>query len=403
MSKHRVLLATVLVTVIAATGAVGAQLNFGGDFGFVLFDVSSGSGTLPGKDATGKIVGVPYGDTTGRVNTYLESHGVGLYWNVELSDMFSINALTEVGGTTTGATPRLGSKLGTQQGGAGELKAFAVPEAYFQVMLPWQLQMSAGIIRPIFSEDYGEKKAYQEGNRMFKSSANGYGGEWHDLGIELYKSFEPGGGVSIPAYAYLLAGEQTIGDDNSNKALLFHVAPAFWKLRVLGSYGFGKEGPDSLLEPWSRYAAGLGGDFGPVWFRTEFFGGSWDGVTVYNEANPKDTLGNILKSTYTRKPIAYYVKAGVNIIPDKLGLALTYDQSSPDWTTRAKLGYSKQSKEVTTDANESYTTIGGTVQYQVIPGSYVLLEYNKGMWKVGDGTLNKIDFNRVTLGWRTVF
>jgi hypothetical protein len=181
--------------------------------------------------------------------------------------------------------------------------------------------------------------------------------------------------------------------------LLFHIAPAFWKLRVLGSYGFGKEGADGELEPWSRYAAGLGGDFGPVWFRTEFFGGSWAGVQVFNHK----AEGGVDTTTYTRKPIAYYVKAGVNIIPDKLGLALTYDQSSPDWTTWAKLGYTTGGSNATTEFGESYTTIGATIQYWVIPGSSILLEYNRGMWKVGDGTLCKIDFNRVTLGWRTVF
>ncbi|MCX6842564.1 MAG: hypothetical protein NTX53_09825 [candidate division WOR-3 bacterium] len=401
MTKHRVLLATVLVTVLAASGAVGAQLNFGGDLGFVLFDVSNGSGIQPSRDSLGNAMPLPYGDTTGRVNTYLESHGLGLYWNVQLSDQVSVSALTEVGGTTTSATPSLGKKLGTQQGDAGTQKALSVPEAYIQVMLPWQVQMSTGIIRPIFSEDYGEKKGYQEANRLFKSSANAYGGEWHDLGVEFYKSFEPGGGFSIPAYAYLLAGEQPLGDDNSNKALLFHVAPAFWKLRVLGSYGFGKEGADGELQPWSRYAAGLGGDFGPFWFRGEFFGGSWAGNEVLNEAN-KDTLGRIIPDTVTFKPIAYYVKAGYNLIPDKLGVVLTFDQSSPDWTTRAKLGYSTQGGP-TTDAGESYTTIGATVQYWVIPGSAILLEYNRGMWKVGDGTLCKINFNRITLGWRTIF
>jgi hypothetical protein len=396
-----VLVTAVLITALAASAAAGAQLNFGGDLGFVLFDVTSGNGIQPSRDSLGNAVPLPYGDTTGRVNTFLESHGLGLYWNVQLTDQVSVNALTEVGGTTTGASPSLGKKLGTQQGGAGTQKALAVPEANISVMMPWELQLTAGIIRPIFSEDYGEKKAYQEANRMFKSSANGYGGEWHDLGVELYKSFEPGGGFSIPTYAYVLAGEQVYGDDNSNKALMFHAAPAFWKLRVMGSYGFGKEGEDGALEPWSRYAAGLGGDFGNFWFRGEYFGGSWSGREMLNEAN-KDSLGNIRPDTVAVKPIAYYVKAGYNFIPDKLGLVLTYDQSSPDWTTRTKLGYTTQSG-TTTDAGESYTTIGATVQYWVIPGSALLLEYNRGMWKVGDGTLCKLDFNRVTLGWRTVF
>jgi hypothetical protein len=401
MVSRKVLPAVVFVTAIVASGAVGAQLNFGGDLGFYLFDVSMGKGTLPVWDSVqNKAVGKDYPDTTGRVNTQLESHGLGLYWNVQLTDNVSVNALTEVGGTSTGATPSLGRKLGTQQGEAGTQKPLAVPEANITVMLPWEVQMTTGIIRPIFSEDYGEKKGYQEANRLFKSSANAYGGEWHDLGIELYKSFEPGGGFSIPAYAYVLAGEQQYGDNNSNKALLFHVAPAFWKLRVLGSYGFGREGVDSD-EPWTRYAAGLGGDFGRLWFRGEFFSGSWSGNEVLNEAN-KDTLGKIVPDTVTFKPIAYYIKAGYSLIPDKLGVVLIYDQSSPDWTTRTKLGYQNQAGN-TTDAGESYTTIGATIQYWVIPGSALLLEYNRGMWKVGDGSLNKIDFNRITLGWRTVF
>ena len=398
MSRPNVLLAAVLATALAATAAVGVELNFGGDLGFVLFDVASGSGIQPSRDSLGNAVPLPYDDTTGRINTFFMSHGLGLYWNVQLSDKISVNALTEVGQTTTGASPSLGKKLGTQQGGAGTQKALSVPEANITVMLPWELQMTTGIIRPIFSEDYGEKKGYQESNRLHKSSANGYGGEWHDLGIELYKSFEPGGGFSIPTYAYLLAGEQMYGDDNSNKALLFHVAPSFWKLRVLGSFGFGKEGEDGALEPWTRYAAGLGGDFGSFWFRGEFFGGQWDSVDVYNHN------GSVVDTVkYNRRPIAYYVKAGYTFIPDKLGLVLTYDQSTPDWTTWAKLGYTSGASNQTTDANESYTTIGATVQYWVIPGSSVLIEYNRGMWKVGDGTLTKLDFNRFTLGWRTVF
>jgi hypothetical protein len=397
MFKHSVLLATVLITALAATGAVAVQLNFGGDLGFYLFDVSNGSGIQPGRDTLGAPAPQPYGDTTSRINMQFGSHGLGLYWNVQLTDQVTVNVLTEVG-ATTGATPSLGRKLGTQFAESGTQKALAVPEANVQVMLPWQVQMSAGILRPIFTEDYGEKKGYQEANRLFKSSANAFGGEWHDLGVELYKPFEPGGGVSIPAYLYVLAGEQQFGDNNNNKTLMAHVAPAFWKLRLLGSYGFGKyDDLDSFSV--SRYALGLGGDFSPFWFRTEFTGGAWDGAVSYNHRAD----GGIDTATFTQKPIGYYVKAGMSIIPDKLGFVLTYDQYTPDWTTWARLGYAGGGSNLTTEFNESYTTVGATIQYWVIPGSSVLLEYNRGMWKVGDGTLCKIDFNRITLGWRTVF
>jgi hypothetical protein len=395
MKSHKVLLAALAIA--AATSAFAVEFNFGGDLGFYLFDVSMGNGILPSRDSMGNGIGTPYPDTTGRINMTFESHGLGLYWNVQLSEKISVSALTEVGGTTTSATPRLGKKLGTQQGEAGTQKALSVPEAYIQVMLPWDLQLSTGIIRPLFSEDYGAKKGYQEANRLFKSSANAYGGEWHDLGFELYKAFEPGGNISIPTYLYLLAGEEMYGDNNSNKTVLVHVAPEFWKLRVLGSYAFGKYDAENE-KAFTRYAAGLGGEFGNFWFRGEYFGGTWDGVTAYNQNGAAiDTI------TFTRKPIAYYVKAGYNFIPDKLGLVLTYDQSSPDWTTRGMLGYTSNASGVTTEAGESYTTLGATLQYWVIPGSSILLEYNRGMWKVGDGTLNKLDFNRVTIGWRTVF
>ncbi len=402
MTRHKVLLAAVLVTALTAAAAFGAQFNFGGDLGFYLFDVSSGSGIQPGRDSLGNPAPQPYPDTTGRINTLLESHGLGLYWNVQLTDKVNINILTEVGGTSTGATPSLGKKLGTQQGDGGTLKALAVPEANIQVMLPWEVQATTGIIRPLFTEDYGGKKGYQEANRLFKSSANPYGGEWHDLGVEFYKSLEPGGGVSIPAYLYLLAGEEQYGDNNNSKSLLLHVEPGYKKFTLLGSFGFGRE---DALDSFNvmRYAAGLAGDFGKFWFRGEFTGGSWAGNVVYNEAN-KDTAGNILPEEVTLKPIAYYVKAGYNFIPDRLGLVLTYDQYSPDWTTRSKLGWSPPAQlGNTTDAGESYNTIGATVQFWVIPGSALLLEYNRALWKVGDGTLCKLNFNRVTLGWRTIF
>jgi hypothetical protein len=403
MKAIAVVLMAVMFAALAPSGASAAELNFGGDLGFYLFDMSSGTSRLPYTDTLGNRVGKD-STSSSRVNMQFGSHGLGLYWNVQLTDEVSVNALTEVG-ASAGATPRLNRAIDGADAEA-TFKALSLPEANISVVLPWQLQLTAGILRPIFSVDYGEKKGYQEANRLFKSSANSYGGEWHDLGIELYKSFEPGGGFSIPAYAYVLAGERMFGDNNSNKALLFHVAPQFSKFTLLGSYGFGTEAADKLPddttydpEPWSRYAMGLAGDFGPVWFRGEFFGGGWEGATMYNhgEAGAIDTLA------YTRKPVAYYVKAGVNIIPDKLGFVLCYDQYNQDWTTWGRLGYASGTSNQTTDDNESYTTIGATVQYWVIPGSSVLLEYNRGMWKVGDGALCKVDFNRVTLGWRTVF
>lgn len=390
MSKHRVLLATVLVTVLAATGAVGADFNFGGDLHFWLFDMSAGGGNISTRDSLGTPGTTAY-DTTGRVTMAI--HTLYMSFGVQMSDRFSVTIEPEFG-ISTGATPRVGSRLGTQQG-AGSYREWSLHTAYVSAQLPWDVSLNAGMLRPSFTEDFGDRKSFQEHNRIGKSMTGS--NAWHDFGVELYKAFEPGGGFSIPTYLYVLNGNNTLSDNNNNKWLLVHIAPEFWKLRLLGSYGFGK---DDAAEKYasSRMSVGLGGGSGPVWFRTEYVASSYDGHWGFGAIPASDS------AIYARTPTGYYVKVGWNIVPDQFGLVLSYDKYTQNYTNFSSLGYTgATASRNTTTVGQDLTTIAGTLQYWITPGAAVLLTADKALWNVGDGSVTGLDFMRYTLGARIVF
>ncbi len=394
MSKRNVLLAAVVVMALAATTGFGADFRFGGDMHFWLFDVSAGGGNITTSDSLG-LHTTEY-DTTGRVTMAI--HALYLAFSVQLSDRFSVTVEPEFG-ISTGATPSLGRKLGTQQG-SGSYRDFDLHTAYVSALLPWDVELNAGMLRPVFTEDFGERKAFQEHHRIGKSMTGT--NAWHDFGVELYKSLEPFDGLSIPTYVYVLNGNNTLSDGNDNKWLMAHIAPQFWKLRLLGSYGFGMEPGQSVMNDtldynWSRLAFGLGGEYGPVWFRTEYVLSSYDGYMGYATPTSDPVI-------FARQPEGYYVKLGWNVVPDKFGVVLSYDNYTQNYTNFSSLGYtgSTASRNTTTE-DQDLTTIAATCQYWITPGAAVLLTADKAMWKVGDGNVTDLDFMRFTLGGRIVF
>jgi hypothetical protein len=389
MAGKKVLLAAVLVTALAATTALGADFRFGGDMHFWLFDQSIGGGNISTRDSLGTPTTTAY-DTTGRMTMAI--HALYLAFSVQLSDRFSVTIEPEFG-ISTGATPSLGRKLGTQQG-SGSYRAFDLHTAYVSTLLPWDVELNAGMLRPAFTEDFGERKAFQEHHRIGKSMTGT--NAWHDFGVELYKSLEPTDGLSIPTYIYVLNGNNTLSDGNSNKWLMAHIAPQFWKLRLLGSYGFGKDDAEEMYAS-SRMAVGLGGTFGPVWFRTEYVASSYDGYEGYATPTSDPVI-------FAREPTGYYVKLGWNLVPDKFGLVLSYDNYSQNYTSFSTLGYTGGTAGLsTTEVGQELTTIAATGQYWITPGAAVLLTADKAMWKVGDGSVTDLDFMRFTLGGRIVF
>lgn len=383
--------ASVIVTVamlgLLAARAQAAELSFGGDLKFHLFDVSTGSSWFIDT----AVAATPH-DTTDRWTMGFER--AYLFFNAQITDQFSVDIQPELV-ATSGATPELGMKLGAQRVPNERDLRVGINVASVGVALPWALQLSAGVLRPVFTEDYGESKSFQEDNRFARTGANPWLGAWHDIGLELYRPFELELGdqyLTIPAYLYLLNGtppylDIPAGDNNSDKLAMIHVAPEFWKLRLLGSFGLGKW-DDADAKTVVRYAAGLGAEFGPVWLRAEYMAGQWDGNEYVRYGEP------IVIDTFAAKPFGYYAKLGVNFIPDRLRLVLRYDYAEHNFDGFYAVG--------DPDIKRQYTTVTGTLGWTVVPGSSILVGVDKALWKKSDDS-QKLDFWRPTIGWRTVF
>jgi hypothetical protein len=390
--KRLSVIAAVAVLGLLAARAPAAELSFGGDLKFHLFDMSTGSSGFMELDSLGSPEFHTY-DTTDRWDIGFER--AYLYFVAQLTDKFTIDIEPEIV-ARSGATPSLGMKIGSQRVPASDADAVTLGfnAAKVSALVPWNVQVSAGILRPLFTEDYGDMKGFMESVHYAKSQANPWLGAWHDAGIEVYKAFEFQLGeqyLTLPAYLYLLNGGTQASDNNSNKTVMLHVAPEFWKFRLLGSFALGKW-DDAGRNDVMRYVAGLSGELGPVWVRGEYVGGKWDGEEFVRSYDP------MVVDTFAAKPFGYYAKLGVNFIPDKLSLILDYDYAQHNFGGFLFVG---------DDHNiEKYTTVTGTLCWSVIPGSSVMLGVSKAMWSSttdAGAEIAKLDYLRPTLGWRTVF
>lgn len=365
-----------VMIVLASFVVVGlAHAEIGGDLKLYLGDISTGSSWVTDTGGT-----VEY-DTTDRFSVGF-AH-VTLYFLQQVGDYVSLDIEPEIA-AHTGATPRLGMRIGQQRPISAEGVEIEISKAFITVVTPGEFEVSAGYLRPLFTEDYGAEKFYQENYHAGKAVANSWLGAWHDAGLELYKSFDIKVGensyASIPAYLYLLNGGYTIADNNTDKTVMLHIAPEYANFRVMGSMAYGRwdaEGKNTML----RYSAGLAVSFKLFWLRGEYMAGKWE--------NQYTAMGD----TFDLEPMGFYVKAGVNIIPEKLSLMGYYDYVKHNWNGFFYVGGTEE---------ETYTTITGVLNYQVIPGSSLMLQVDKADWK-NESETSKLDFIRMTLGWRTIF
>ncbi len=350
------LVAVLMLGSASLVWAEGAEI--GGHFKFYLFDQSSG-----------KSDGIS--DTA--------QQGMGwqsfyLYITKELSDKVSINIEPEWSASSR-ATPRLGTRIGEQRRAAGDvdvgLHGFA--KAYIKALLPNGYELSAGLLRPLFTEGYGGELFFEEDMVGNKVSSSSYLGSWHDTGIELYKTFEFEK-FSLPAYLYVLNGGYEFNDNNQNKAVLVHVTPQIGNLTLMGSYGTGTWDADNrhTMDRWSGGLSYKKDDFS---LRSEFIGGSWED----KEFAALDAPMNVDAS-------GYYAKAFYRFKP---------------WL-RAMLGYSLAKTPSSGGVDEEYRTLTPALHFFVADGSTLILQYDIADWKRKDGSA-ELEFNRLVLGWRTTF
>ncbi len=353
----------------------GQDITIGGDLKFYMGDISTGSSWITDTLGTAEY------DTTDRF-----SMGFGhltLYFLSQIGDYVSLDLEPEILAHSS-ATPKLGKRIGEQRPASAEGVEIEISKALITVVAPAGFEISAGLLRPVFTEDYGLEKFYQENYHAHKAVCNPWLGSWHDTGLEIYRSFDiqvsENSYASIPCYLYVMNGGYEIADNNTDKTVMLHIAPEFANFRILGSAAYGKwdaAGDNTVI----RYAGGLAVDFNIFWLRGEYMAGTWDNKYTF------------AGDTFDLEPQGFYVKAGVNIIPDKLSLMAYYDYAKHNWSGFFFVGGTEE---------ETYTTITGVLNYQVATGSHIMLQVDKADWK-NESETQKLDYIRATLGWRTIF
>jgi hypothetical protein len=248
------------------------------------------------------------------------------------------------------------------------------------------VEIKAGILYPMFSEEYASKTWWQDqyhGNHGLLNLES-----WRSAGIELYRNFDFED-FSLPVYFYpWLIGEDSTWltpykytDNNSYKNLLLHVAPEFFayglRFKLLGSLGWGIWDSDGDNNSW-QYALGLDIKFKQFNFSGEYMNRTRDNVPLLGGGYADGTNeGFYIKGRYTFNEswavVAKY--SDVDLFLPGAGRMLT----------------------------DNYKTIGLALNYWLWQGAVEIipqLEWVDAKRSDGSETLN---YFRYTIGFRTTF
>lgn len=300
-----------------------------------------------------------------------------VYISSELSDKVSLD-LQPVFSSSTGATPKFGKMLGSTKKDPSAIEDTfgGWVKAVVKVVLPKGYELSAGIVKPRFTWDYGGELFWEDEYNGGKFSANTQLGAMHEIGFELYKPFEIGK-VSLPAYLYVLNGGVEQSDNNNAPSVMLHAEPEIGAFKFLGSLASGKYDAGNKYNN-TRYSAGVAYELNNFSARAEMAGGTWE-----------KSIGGTEDAT----PFGYYGKVFYKFAP---------------WG-RAMLHYdfvdNNYSKNISTAGTSTYTTITPGLQLKFAPSSLVLVQYDIADWKLKekDKAEQTLKFNRLTVGCRITF
>lgn len=343
--------------------------KIGGNLKLYLWDQSGGTSMNEQKDDIGSM---------GITSLYM-------YISRELTEKISIDVQPTIS-VSTGATPKNGSKIGTTRV-AGTVSV-GFNRAVIQTALPYSVELSAGLMKPIFTEDYGMALWYEEEYQGNAMSCNSWVGEWKDFGVEIYRPFEIGS-ISFPVYLYFLNGNNAYDDNNNAKSVLLHLSPEFnfgkWGgLKITGSIATGMWDTVTVpVNPVTRYSAGLAYNWGNLMIRGEYAAGTWSGWNKgWSDGITRDIVTN-----------GCYVKVGYNITP-KLRILVDRAVANHNFYLNAARKY-VNSPEITMQWIPS-------INYFIAEDSVIMFQYTiQDTWRE-DGNAS-IHYSRGTLGWRTVF
>lgn len=361
------LISTFFVGLISSVQA--GEGKIGGNLKFFLYDKVGGKS---GNDATF--------DNSFRTQPVLVGfNSLYIYISRELNDYLSLDVEPKVS-ASTGATPKLGTTIGTQLTAPGSVSStVGFVRAQITSKLPKGYELSAGILRPLFTEDYGAQLWYEEEYHDNFASSNSYLGSMDDVGIELYKNYELGN-VSLPTYLYVLGGAGSQFTDNNNgKGILLHIAPEIGPIKLMGSLFNSAKWAAVNTGTINRWSGGLGYEAGNFMFRGEYMGGDF-----------KDRFLSTSGVTKNLKPWGYYAKVGYRVAP-WLRPLISYARYKQDFTDSAKQYI-----------DETYWRLSPILNIYVSPESILFVQYDITSNKRVDGSA-KLEYNRLVLGWRTTF
>lgn len=307
--------------------------------------------------------------------------GVYLYFSKELTEKISIDIQPHFS-ASTGATPKFGADVGAGSSEAGDIEPHfhGFTKAIVTAVLPGNYELSFGIVKPLFSWDYGHELFWQDEGNAGKWSANNYLGAVHDTGFEIYKNFEIGN-VSVPVYVYLLNGGYEYRDNNNGPSFMTTVEPEVGAVKFKVSLAMGKfdgEYENSFM----KYLLGAAIELGSFSARVEYAAGKWT---------------NSIGGTEDAKPWGYYAKLFYRVAP-WCRLMLHYDYVKNNYT-----GF-----HYTAPGSEKYVTITPGIQFSLSSSSAIQIQFDIADWQQKDkngeiGQEDTLKFNRFTIMWRTTF
>jgi len=301
------------------------------------------------------------------------------YISRAITDWFALDIQTS-SQVIARATPSLGLDISRATSGSVRTK---VAEATASLYLPMDVTARAGVFDPVFSEDYAEQVWWHEqyhGNPGLLELQ-----EWHDIGIEFYRTFEFDT-FSLPVNLYLLNGDDrstfqsptyAYVDNNGGMSGLVHLAPEFLfgRLRLLASLGYGKwdeEDDHTSL----RYAFGLAVNHRKLNLLSEYMYGRWEGVPL--------TGGEFAEG----EKKGYYVKMRYSVTPRYQAVAKFSD-----------VELFRPEDVILTDSTKA-VSLG--LNYYITDSSTIMPQFMRVDADRSDGSEN-LTYNRFTLGWRTTF
>jgi len=345
-------------------GTLGEGLTIGGHLKFALYDRTQGKHN--GTDQ----------HTNGSAGFIGPDSPLYLMVGKELSDVLRLDVRTmyEVAAR---ATPSLGSDISRT---TSTTIATTVDTAYMTALLPQGYELKVGQMRVMFSEDYAKETWWHELYNLNKGTCTIQ--SWHDFGAELYKNIDFDK-WSLPVYFYLLNGSSV--DNNENKTVLLHIAPEFFqtKLRLLGSFGYGKW-DDKGKEDMLRTAYGFDWNYQKFNLRGEY---------IYSLYKDKQVPLTALTPTADGKNEGYWVKAIYTFNPKWKAVV---EQSYVDLY---KAGLTTGQKSMISD---EYSSTSLALDYSVTPSSTIITQYENVNAHRSDDS-DKLDYGRITMGWRTTF